>query len=155
MTEIIKNAIIKSCTFENNTLYQVLVVDYDGTHPLNPGDSQKNILVKGLGVNLVMKFEHGEVNIRFPSRRYENRRHMMSVVFKDEIQKLERNETDSKTKDDEHPGDDIYFNYPNSNLLITKVFGEGVMYFRDFKCICVLKGYGLPLKSKLYSLDHT
>lgn len=80
------------CTLQNDTDYQVVIVDYDGTRDLNPGTSQGNYLVKGMGfgIDLVMKFPGSkEEKINFPSSKFENRPHRISVIFSDKIRAFE------------------------------------------------------------------
>ncbi len=38
--DVVVNAVWKHCTFENDTKYKVIIVDYDGTHSLEPAHSQ-------------------------------------------------------------------------------------------------------------------
>ncbi|XP_028396876.1 uncharacterized protein LOC114520737 [Dendronephthya gigantea] len=81
---VVKNTVIATCTFENDTQYPVEIVDHDGTRTLNPTESEGNYLVRGFSVDLIMKLPEGkEAKINFPSSRFENRRHKMSVIFKD------------------------------------------------------------------------
>ena len=88
--ESIKNAFVKSCTFENDTRYTVMIVDYDGTRALPPDTSQGNYLFIFSSVDLVLNLPDGEeVEINFPSRRFENRTHKISFIFADAISKYE------------------------------------------------------------------
>ena len=83
---VVKNTVFATCTFENNTQYPVEIVDHDGTRTLHPGEAEGNYLVRGFSVDLIMQLSGGkEVKINFPTSRYENRRHKMSVIFKDHI----------------------------------------------------------------------
>ena len=88
--EVIGNAVMKHCTFENDTGYTVMIVDHDGTRALHPGTSQGNYLVSGFSVDLVLKLPDGdEVKINFPSSSFENRTHKISNIFADAIRKYE------------------------------------------------------------------
>ena len=88
--EVVGNAFVGHCRFENNTKYEVEIVDHDGTRTLNPGETQRNYLVKGFSVDLVMKFtDTKEDKVNFPASRYENRTHKMSMIFADEIKAYE------------------------------------------------------------------
>lgn len=88
--EVVKNAVVGQCRFENNTKYKVEIIDHDGTRTLNPGETQGNYLVKGFSVDLVMKFrDTKEVKINFPASKFENRTHQMSMIFADEIKAYE------------------------------------------------------------------
>lgn len=80
--EVLKNAFVGNCNFENDTSYPVLIVDHDGTRMLYPGTSQGNYLVKGFSVDLILKLSDSkEVKINFPASKFENRTHKMSKVF--------------------------------------------------------------------------
>ena len=88
--QTIKNAIVKCCTFENDTSYTVMIVDHDGTRALHPGTSQGNYLVIFQSVDLVLKLPDGdEETINFPSSKFENRTHKISYIFADAISKYE------------------------------------------------------------------
>lgn len=90
ITEVIGNAIVKHCTFENDTRYTVMIVDHDGTRALLPHTSQGNYLVTGFSVDLVLKLPDGkEVKINFPSSKFENRRHKISQIFAADIGEYE------------------------------------------------------------------
>lgn len=66
--EVVKNAVVGQCRFENNTKYKVEIIDHDGTRTLNPGETQGNYLVKGFSVDLVMKFRHKGSEDQFPRK---------------------------------------------------------------------------------------
>ena len=84
--EVLKTAIVGQCYFHNDTEFLVLIIDHDGTHSLNPGETQGNYLVKGFSVDLLMKLtDNREVKINFPSSKFENRTHKMSTIFENEI----------------------------------------------------------------------
>ena len=88
--DVTGNAVVKKCTFENDTKYDVEIVDHDGTRTLGPGESQGNYLVTGFSVDLVMKLsDTKEVKINFPSSKFENRTHKMGLVFNDHIKEFE------------------------------------------------------------------
>ena len=88
--QTIKNAVVKCCTFENDTSYTVMIVDHDGTRALHPGTSQGNYLVIFQSVDLVLKLpDEDEETINFPSSRFENRTHKISYIFADAISKYE------------------------------------------------------------------
>lgn len=90
------------CGFENDTRYDVDVVDYDGTRRLDPDTYQGNYQPYGgtWHVNLVMKFPNGEENtVRFPGSDYNDRMHFMSVIFKDPINKYENQRRQEKREE--------------------------------------------------------
>ena len=89
ISSTVVNGVVTRCMFQNDTMYEVLIIDYDGTRCLKPGETDNNFLVRGFGaVDLVMKFgDEKEVKVRFPSSRYENRCHKLSLLFQKEIQK--------------------------------------------------------------------
>ena len=83
---VVQNTVVATCTFENDTQYPVVIVDHDGTRTLHPRGLEGNYLVRGFSVDLIMQLSGGrEVKINFPTRRFENRRHKMSVIFRDHI----------------------------------------------------------------------
>lgn len=89
--DVVGNAVVKRCTFVNDTKYKVAIVDHDGTRNLHPGQSQGNYLVAGFSVDLVMKLsDTKEVKINFPSSRFENRTHKMGLLFENDIREFER-----------------------------------------------------------------
>ncbi len=91
--DVVSNAVVKQCTFYNDTDYRVVVVDHDGTRTLDPGDSEGNYLVSGFSVDLVMKFLGSkEEKITFPSSDFDNRTHKMSVVFGSKIREFENSQ---------------------------------------------------------------
>ena len=88
--DVVSNAVVKQCTFYNDTDYQVMVVDHDGTRTLNPGCSEGNYLVSGFSLDLVMKFPGSkEEKINFSSSDFGNRTHKMSVIFRSKISAFE------------------------------------------------------------------
>ena len=84
--DVVKTTFVKECTFYNDTDYEVVVVDHDGTRTLHPGCSEGNYLVTGFSVSLVLKLPGREERKPFPSSQYDNRTHAMSEVFRDEIE---------------------------------------------------------------------
>lgn len=88
--DVVSNAVMKHCTFENDTKYKVIVVDHDGTRALYPGQSEENYIANGFSVDLVMVFsDTDEAKVNFPSSRYESRNHKMSYIFKEDIENFE------------------------------------------------------------------
>lgn len=88
--EVVENAVVKRCTFENDTDYTVMIVDHDGTRSLDPDEQQGNYLIGGFSVDLVLKLPDAEeVKITFPSSNFENRTHKMSKIFADAIREYE------------------------------------------------------------------
>lgn len=75
------------CTFQNDTPYPVMIVDYDGTRTLNPGESQGNYLISGpYSVDLILKLSDAmEVKKNFPRSEFQNRSHKISTIFSDYI----------------------------------------------------------------------
>ena len=90
--EVAENTVVKKCTFQNDTKYDVMIIDHDGTRTLGPGESQDNYLVTGFSVDLVMKLSRTKkVKINFPSSSFENRTHKMGLIFRDHIKEYESN----------------------------------------------------------------
>ena len=84
--EVVKNAVVKRCTFKNDTNYTVMIVDHDGTRSLDPDEQQGNYLISGFSVDLVLKLPDAEeVKITFSSSSFENRMHKMSNIFTNAI----------------------------------------------------------------------
>ena len=81
-----------NCKFQNDTRYDVVIEDYDGTRILRPGQIQSNYLITGPHyVNLVMKFPgFGEEKISFPGSQYQDRTHYMSDLFRQKIREYEQ-----------------------------------------------------------------
>ena len=90
MWDTVKNAAVARCTLENDTMYRVLIIDHDGTRCLNPGEVEGNYLVRGFGIDLIIKFnDKEEVKISFPSSQFQNRRHKLSVLFQKQIREYQ------------------------------------------------------------------
>lgn len=88
--EVVVKAVVKRCTFENDTEYTVLIVDHSGTGSLDPDEQQGNYLISGFSVDLVLKLPDAEeVKITFPSSSFENRTHKISQIFADAIREYE------------------------------------------------------------------
>lgn len=85
--DVVGSAIKKDCTFVNDTEFEVEIVDYDSTRKLRPGYEEDNWLITGLAsVDIVLKFPHSEeAKINFPASKFENRRHKISYIFRNEI----------------------------------------------------------------------
>ena len=90
IAEVVENTVMNNCTFENDTEYQVTIVDHDNTRRLRPHTSQGNYLLPGFSVDLIMLLPFGEEKkINFPSSAFEGRTHKISKIFQEHIMKIE------------------------------------------------------------------
>ena len=79
--ELVDKSVMRHCTFENDTKYQVEVLAHDGTYCVEPGTSDSFQVVTGFSFDLVMKLPGEEAKINFPSREFGNRTHRISTIF--------------------------------------------------------------------------
>lgn len=72
----------KSCTFENDTQYEVEITDKNGPRVLKPGKLTTNYdIPAGSHVLLVLKLPEGDKEIDFPSSGFKNSRQKISQIF--------------------------------------------------------------------------
>ena len=77
----------KSCTFENDTQYEVKITDENGTRALNPGKSTTNYNISNSHVILVLKLPNKDRKIDFPSSRFDNSTYKISQIFANQMKK--------------------------------------------------------------------
>lgn len=90
--EVIKpSAVAGTLTFENDTIYPVIIVDHNGTRTLDPGQSQDNYLVNDFSVDLTLKLpDTNKAKKSFPAKEFKERTLKMSKIFADHIMDLHR-----------------------------------------------------------------
>ena len=99
-TEETDKSFVNYCTLQNDTQYEVEIIDFDGNRTLKPGDSQGNWLIIGFNIKLVIKFPGSEEEkITFPASEYKNLTHKMSELFQDQISKYESSRETGKLND--------------------------------------------------------
>ena len=89
--DVVGDAFVERCRFQNDTKYKVLIIDHIGIRALNPDETSRvNYLAKGFSVDLVVKLTDAkEEKINFPSSKFENRTQKMSMIFAHTIKAYE------------------------------------------------------------------
>ena len=77
----------KSCTFENDTQYEVEITDKNGTRALKPGKLTTNYNISNSHVILVLKVPKKDMKIHFPSSRFDNSTYKISQIFANQMKK--------------------------------------------------------------------
>ena len=77
----------KSCTFENDTQYEVEITDKNGTRVLKPGKLTTNCNISNSHEILVLKVPKKDMKIDFPSSRFNNSTYKISQIFANQMKK--------------------------------------------------------------------
>ena len=100
--EIKPSAVAGTLSFENDTIYPVIIVDHNGTRTLDPGQSQDNYIVNGFSVDLTLKLsDTNEAKKNFPAKEFKGRMLKMSKIFADHIMDLHRTNARDAAQEEE------------------------------------------------------
>ena len=77
----------KSCTFENDTQYEVEITDKNGPRVLKPGKLTTNCSISNSHEILVLKVPKKDMKIDFPSSRFNNSTYKISQIFANQRKK--------------------------------------------------------------------